>query len=78
MAVAACPRPIKSRPVPVCAGEQGSGWMVVDAGSVVVHVFLDSSRDEYDLEGLWGREHGGEIVRIAPRETAQTLQSMQA
>ena len=28
-------------------------WTVLDYGSVVVHVFLDSSREFYDLERLW-------------------------
>ncbi len=28
-------------------------WTVLDYGDVVVHVFLDSSREFYDLERLW-------------------------
>lgn len=28
-------------------------WTVLDYGSIVVHVFLDSSREFYDLERLW-------------------------
>ncbi len=28
-------------------------WTVLDFGSVVLHVFLDSSREFYDLERLW-------------------------
>lgn len=34
-------------------GERGSAWMLLDYGSVVVHVFHHPSREYYDLEGLW-------------------------
>ena len=27
--------------------------MLIDAGDVIVHVFLSDVRDEYDLERLW-------------------------
>lgn len=30
-------------------------WVVVDYGSLIVHVFYDYVRQEYNLEGLWGR-----------------------
>jgi ribosome-associated protein len=34
-------------------GYQESRWIVLDYGSVVVHVFDDVSRDFYRLEDLW-------------------------
>jgi ribosome-associated protein len=34
-------------------GGAESGWVLVDFGSVVVHVFDPELRDYYDLEGLW-------------------------
>ena len=34
-------------------GESISGWIVVDYGDVVVHVFDDRQRDFYRLEELW-------------------------
>lgn len=30
-----------------------SKWFLIDAGSVVVHIFYDGERKKYDLEGLW-------------------------
>jgi ribosome-associated protein len=32
----------------------GSGWIVVDYGDVVLHVFTPEARALYDLENLWG------------------------
>ena len=35
-------------------GEPDAGWLLVDAGSVVVHLFGEKKRNLYDLEMLWG------------------------
>ena len=34
-------------------GYPGSQWVVIDFGSVICHIFLESRREFYDLEGLW-------------------------
>ena len=34
-------------------GEKDAEWILVDLGSVVVHLFLPAARDFYDLESLW-------------------------
>ncbi len=34
-------------------GTVHSDWMVLDYGSVIVHVFLPKARDFYNLEKLW-------------------------
>jgi ribosome-associated protein len=36
-------------------GESTSGWVLVDFGAVIVHVFTPEERVFYDLEGLWSR-----------------------
>ena len=36
-------------------GEAESGWILIDYGSVVVHIFDPQLRQYYDLEGLWSR-----------------------
>tara|TARA_R110000868_G_scaffold352079_1_gene613308 strand:+ start:1307 stop:1777 length:471 start_codon:yes stop_codon:yes gene_type:complete len=28
-------------------------WILLDIGDIIVHIFLDSSRSAYDLDGLW-------------------------
>ncbi|RME72579.1 MAG: ribosome silencing factor [Verrucomicrobia bacterium] len=34
--------------------EPGSGWVVVDAFDIMVHVFLPEMRAHYQIERLWG------------------------
>ena len=34
-------------------GTGASGWILMDYGSVIVHVFLPMTRDYYKLEQLW-------------------------
>jgi len=33
--------------------KQDSGWMIIDAFDVMVHLFLSEMRDRYGLERLW-------------------------
>jgi len=40
-------------------GEPASGWILMDYGGVVVHLFTPEVRAYYDLEGLW---RAGRIV----------------
>ena len=35
-------------------GSQHARWILLDYGSVVVHVFIKEARDYYRLEDLWG------------------------
>lgn len=35
-------------------GVAESGWILLDYGDVLVHVFLEETRDYYALERLWG------------------------
>ncbi len=43
-------------------GEPVDGWLVVDLGDVVVHLFSPEQRDYYDLEKLWDR--GKVLLRV--------------
>ncbi len=40
-------------------GEPREGWVVVDYGDVVVHLFSPDQRDHYGLEEFW---HEGRVV----------------
>ncbi len=37
-----------------CAGYESASWIVIDYVDVVFHVFIQSFREYYDLELLWG------------------------
>jgi ribosome-associated protein len=43
-------------------GEPADGWLVIDLGDVVVHLFSPDQRDYYDLERLWDR--GKVLLRL--------------
>ncbi|MEA3339337.1 MAG: ribosome silencing factor, partial [Chloroflexota bacterium] len=43
-------------------GEPASGWVLMDYGDVVVHLFAEEVRAYYDLEGLW--QDGRVVVRM--------------
>jgi ribosome-associated protein len=48
--------------------EQGSGWMVVDAFDVMVHVFTAQTREAYGLERLWSDAVDMSVARILAGE----------
>ena len=43
-------------------GEPESGWVLVDYGNVIVHLFAPDRRDYYRLEELWG--DGKVLLRV--------------
>jgi ribosome-associated protein len=46
-------------------GYQGSGWILLDYGNIVIHLFEEDSRDFYGIEKLWG-----EAKRVSWQEAA--------
>lgn len=50
-------------------GLQEGKWALIDFGSVIVHIFLDSYRDFYNLEGLWGE---APRIRVTDEQSANT------
>jgi ribosome-associated protein len=35
--------------------DQGNGWMLLDYGDVIVHLFTEETRLHFDLEELWSK-----------------------
>ena len=36
-------------------GKADSGWILLDLGEVIVHIFSQLQRDYYQLDDLWGK-----------------------
>lgn len=36
-------------------GRNDAGWILIDYGMVVIHVFLEQEREFYNLEGRWAK-----------------------
>lgn len=37
-------------------GANGSDWVLIDAGDIVIHLFKAEARELYGLERMWGAE----------------------
>ena len=57
-------RTLKEAGIPVYhrEGNLESGWLLLDYGVVIVHIFTPEERDYYNLEKLWSK--GTPVVRI--------------
>jgi len=49
-------RALKSRKIPIFGieGERKGDWVLMDAGSVVLHIMIPAARENYQLEQLYG------------------------
>lgn len=53
-AISSHPDNLKSQPAPHIEGRNDkSGWILIDLGRIIVHLFTPEMRERYDLEGLW-------------------------
>lgn len=53
------------------AGYEDSRWIVLDYGSIVVHLFDEETRGFYDLESLWGDGEAVDVGQIVATASAQ-------
>ncbi len=48
----------------VSEGTAESGWIVLDYGDIVVHIFTAETRAKYRIESLWGDAPRNEDIRV--------------
>ena len=53
------------------SGFDESRWIVLDYGSIVIHLFDEETREFYDLESLWGDGKPVDISAIVAQASAQ-------
>ena len=59
----------KVKPLGVEGAKDGQ-WVLLDYGHVIIHVFYDSVRQFYDLEGLWTDARRIEMPGVKKRKAA--------
>lgn len=59
----------KVKPLGVEGATEGQ-WVLMDYGHVIIHVFYDSVRQFYDLEGLWTDARRIELPSVKKRKAA--------
>lgn len=67
---------IDQRKAPIAgmdSGEPGSGWTVVDAYQVMVHLFTSEKREQYRLENLWKDAQDVSLTRLLPPKEETTV-----
>ena len=47
-------------------GLADASWVLMDYGDIIVHVFLDETRDYYDLDRLWADAPPVDWERLTP------------
>ena len=53
-------------------GMDAQEWVCIDAGDIVVHIFLESVRGHFDLEGLWADAPRVEVPESALKRVASS------
>jgi len=48
-------------------GHRSGGWVLIDFGCVIVHLFLQEAREFYTLERLWGDAEDVDITSLITR-----------
>lgn len=51
-------------------GDASTGWILIDLGDVVVHLFSPQARNLYDLDLLWGHAPRTEWQKVEPLVTS--------
>lgn len=62
----------KVRPLSVEGLEEGR-WVLMDYGDVIIHIFYEPTRSEFNLEGLWADAVELPLPKVEVPQDAKTL-----
>ena len=65
-------RDAKVKPLSVEGLEEGR-WVLMDYGDVIIHIFYEPVRSEFNLEGLWADAKELPLPEVAPPEDVKAL-----
>ncbi|MFZ4712654.1 MAG: ribosome silencing factor [Bacteriovoracaceae bacterium] len=62
-----------NQPIVSQEGKDGSDWVLLDLGNVIVHIFNETARDKYALDDLWNKAPQIEIPNTYYHSAPETV-----
>lgn len=60
----------------LCNGDPRSHWIIIDYGSVIIHIMTPEAREKYQLEELWGDAPRKDVLEKLDREARKRKKTL--